>query len=86
MDVIGYEVRLTAANDDDLGRWGERGEGRGSDGGCKGTEVLLTILCMLVSVIENPEKREVAGRAYATEEMPYKNYQNPAGSILIIGI
>ena len=28
----------------------------------------------------------VAGHAYATEEMPYKYYQDPARTILIVGI
>ena len=57
MNVHGYEVGLATADDDDFCGWGEGGERVGGDGGCKGTEILLAILQVFVSVIRG--KKEV---------------------------
>lgn len=78
-------MRLAAADDDDLCGWGEGGEGVGGDGGCECTEVLLAVLCISVSVSGSKEEGE-AGRAYTTEKVAYKYYQNPAGAIFVVGI
>lgn len=75
---------MAAADDDNLGGRGEGGEGLGGNGGCEGTEVLLTILWMFVSIFHGQEG--VNWVPYPTEEMPYEYYQNPARSILIVGI
>ena len=56
MNVHGYEVGLTAADDDDFCGWREGGERVGGDGGCDSTEILLTVLGLFVSVIRGKQE------------------------------
>ena len=56
MNVHGYKVGLATADDDDFCGWREGGERVWGDGGCKGTEILLTILRLFVSVIRGKKK------------------------------
>ena len=75
---------MTAADDNNFCGWGESGEGFGGDRGCEGTEVVLAILWMLVSM--SSRGRGSGWEVYATEEMAYEYDENPARSILVVGI